>query len=83
MSTSAPAVSSSSARMQRGEKWWTETNRLGGRGVAHAWAGCAPCLFCWTGLTGLWTGLTGGYVGSFMQTDLTGWSNRSDRLSKG
>ena len=75
-STSATAVSSSSAGMQGGGKWWTETSRLGGRGVAQAWARCAACLFCWTGLTG-------GYMGSFMQTGLTGWLNRSDRLSKG
>ena len=54
MLTSAPVVSSSSAEMQRGGKWWSETLRLGRRRVEHLWAECAAVLFSETGLTGPW-----------------------------
>jgi hypothetical protein len=70
--TSVPAAPSSSAGTQRDGRSWGRIARLEGRGVAHEWAGCAPCLFSWTGLTGLWTGLTGGYVENSMHTSLTG-----------
>ena len=76
----APAASNLSAGMQRGGKSWIETPRLESCRVAHLRAELQSLRFCWTGL---WTGLTGGCVGSSMQTGLTGWENRSDRLCKG
>ena len=72
----APAASNLSAGMQRGGKSWIETPRLESCRVAHLRAELQPLRFCWTGLTG-------GYVGSSMQTGLTGWENRSHRLCKG
>ena len=69
MLTSIPAASNSSVEMQRGGKWWIETPRLEVCRVAHLWAGCAPCQFCWdrSDRSDRWirsapmhTGLTGG-----------------------
>ena len=60
MLISAPAVSSLSAEMQMGGKWWIETPRLGVSRVAPSRAECAALCPIWTGLTGQWTGLTGG-----------------------
>jgi len=76
MLTSAPAVSSSSAEMQRGGKWWSETPRLVSCRVAPLRAVCVqPLGFARTGLTGecdrpdRWCG--------------AGSGNRSDQLSAG
>ena len=66
--TSVPVASSSSARMQRDGRSLDQIVRLGGRRVVHARAGCALCLFCWTGLTGSCGGVRVG---------------RSDRLCRG
>jgi len=79
MLTSAPAVPSSSAAMQRGGRSWRETLRIGLWRVAHLRAECAALSFVQTGLIGQWTGLTGGW-GRPLSTGLTGEVYRSDRL---
>ena len=74
--TSAPAVSSSSAEMQRGGNWWSETPRLESCWVAPLRAMCVqPLGFARTGLTG--------GVDQAVAIGLTGCRNRSDRLGAG
>ena len=77
--TSAPAVPSSSAAMQRDGRSWRETLRIGLWWVAHLKAECAALSFVQTDLIGQWTGLTGGW-GRPLSTGLTGEVYRSDRL---
>ena len=62
--------------MQRGGKWWIETPRLEVCWVAHLWAGCAPCQFCWD-RSDRYSRM------GFLQAGLTGWRNRSDWLCLG